>query len=74
TNPRRLFGLGGGVIRSGAVADFTVLDLDTEYAIDPAEFRSKGRATPFAGWRAKGHAVLTVVGGREAYNALNEKQ
>lgn len=74
TNPRRLFGLGGGVIRSGAVADFTVLDLDTEYAIDPAEFRSKGHATPFAGWRAKGHAVLTVVGGREAYNALNEKQ
>ncbi|MEG2614560.1 MAG: dihydroorotase [Alistipes sp.] len=73
TNPRRLFGLGGGVIEAGAVADFTVLDLDEEYTIDPAQFRSKGRATPFAGWQAQGRAVRTVVGGRTVYDAENEK-
>ncbi len=65
-NPRRLFGLGGG-LQPGDAADFTVLDLDGEYAIDPETFRSKGRATPFAGWRVRGRAVRTVVGGRTVY-------
>jgi len=44
-----------------------VLDLGAQYEIDPAAFLSKGRATPFAGWPVQGRAVLTVVGGREAY-------
>lgn len=65
-NPRRIFGLGGG-LNVGGEADFTVLDLGAQYEIDPAAFLSKGRATPFAGWPVQGSAVLTVVGGREAY-------
>ena len=36
-------------------------------------FLSKGRATPFAGWRVRGRTVLTVVGGRWAYDGLNRK-
>lgn len=66
-NPRRIFSLEGGV-EMGDAADFTVLDLGTEYAIDPETFLSKGRATPFAGWDVQGRAALTVVGGREVYN------
>ncbi len=66
-NPRRIFGLGGG-LEPGEAADFTVLDLETPYEIDPAAFRSKGRATPFAGWPVRGRAVLTVVGGRVVYD------
>ena len=65
-NPRRIFALEGGV-EEGDAADFTVLDLGAEYAVDPGTFLSKGRATPFAGWKVQGRAVLTVVGGREAY-------
>lgn len=65
-NPRRIFALGGG-LAVGEPADFTVLDLGAEYAIDPATFLSKGRATPFAGWTVQGRAVLTVVGGEEVY-------
>ena len=65
-NPRRIFGLGGG-LNVGDEADFTVLDLGAQYEVDPAAFLSKGRATPFAGWPVLGRAVLTVVGGREAY-------
>lgn len=72
-NPRRIFGLGGGRIEAGERADFTVLDLSTEYAIDSASFLSMGRATPFAGWKAQGRAVLTVVGGRRAFDGLNGK-
>ena len=51
-NPRRLFALEGG-IAEGDPADFTVLDLDMHYAIDPATFLSKGHATPFAGWQGR---------------------
>ena len=65
--PRRIFGLEGGV-EPGDEADFTVLDLEAEYRLDPATFRSKGRATPFAAWPVRGRAVLTVVGGRVAYD------
>ena len=65
-NPRRIFGLEGGT-EPGDEADFTVLDLAAEYRLDPATFRSKGRATPFAAWPVRGRAVRTVVGGREAY-------
>lgn len=72
-NPRRLFGLGGGRIEAGQPADFTVLDLGAEYDVDPGTFLSKGRATPFAGWRVRGRTVLTVVGGRWAYDGLNRK-
>lgn len=66
-NPRRIFALEGGV-EEGNAADFTVLDLGAEYAVDPGTFLSKGRATPFAGWKVQGRAVLTVVGGKEVYD------
>lgn len=65
-NPRRIFGLGGG-LQAGQSADFTVMDLGAEYEIDPAAFLSMGHATPFAGWRVGGRTMLTVVDGREAY-------
>ena len=66
-NPRRIFALEGGV-EEGDAADFTVLDLGAEYAVDPGTSLSKGRATPFAGWKVQGRAVLTVVGGKEVYD------
>ena len=66
-NPRQLFGLGGGRLEEGDAADFTVLDLDAAWKIEPAAFRSKGRATPFAAWPVHGRAVLTVVDGRPVY-------
>lgn len=65
-NPRRLFGLEPALVE-GTPADIVVMDLDAEYEIDPAAFRSKGRATPFAGWKVCGRTVLTLVGGEEAY-------
>lgn len=65
-NPRRIFGLGGG-LQAGQPADFTVMDLGAEYEIDPAAFLSMGHATPFSGWRVGGRTMLTVVDGREAY-------
>lgn len=67
SNPRRLFGFGGG-LREGEAADLTIFDLNRRYTIDPAAFLSKGKATPFAGWEVEGACVLTVVGGETAWN------
>ena len=66
TNPGRLFGFGGR-LQVGAAADFTVLDLDTTYVVDPEQFLSKGKATPFAGWSLRGRAAMTVVDGKVVY-------
>lgn len=67
-NPRRLFGLEAG-LAIGADADLVVMDLDTEYVINPEEFLSMGHATPFEGWRVKGRTLLTFVDGRIVYKA-----
>ena len=49
--------------------DYSLWDLDAEYAVDPADFLSKGRATPFAGMTVKGRCLATVCGGRLVYQA-----
>lgn len=66
--PRRIFSLGGG-LAVGEPADVAVLDLDTEYEIDPESFLSKGHSTPFAGWRVQGRVLWTLVDGRTAWAA-----
>ena len=50
----------------------TVWDLEQEYEIDPAEFRSMGRATPFAGRRVFGRCLRTERGGRTVYDEKAE--
>lgn len=61
--PAAAFGLPYGRLEVGAVADLTVIDLETEKKIDPAAFASKGTNTPFAGWACKGWPVMTMVEG-----------
>jgi dihydroorotase len=59
-NPRERFGLPGG-------EDFTVFEVANPYVIDPAEFRSMGRATPFTGKEVYGRCVLTVHNGKTVW-------
>ena len=66
-NPRRRFGLAGGEIEPGQIADLAAFELDTEFTLDPAEFASMGRSTPFQGWRVCGRTALTMVGGDVVY-------
>ena len=56
-NPRKRFDI-------PMTEDFSIWDLSKEYTIDPAEFLSKGRATPFAGWTVSGENLMTIVGGK----------
>ena len=46
---------------------FCLWDLNTEYVIDPADFKSMGRCTPFDGRCVFGECVATVVGGEIVY-------
>ncbi|HET7583333.1 MAG TPA: dihydroorotase [Gemmatimonadaceae bacterium] len=61
--PARLFGLPGGTLRRGSVADVTIFDPDREWVVDPSAFLSKGRNTPYAGRRLRGQVLCTIVGG-----------
>lgn len=65
--PRRVFGLGGGEIEEGQIADLTVLDTETRCTIDPEGFASKARSTPFAGWDVRGRIYMTLVDGEVRY-------
>ena len=59
-NPRKRFDI-------PMTEDFSIWDLSKEYTIDPEEFLSKGRATPFAGWKVSGENLLTIVGGKNVW-------
>ena len=64
--PARRFGI-GAELEEGQPADLAVFDLSREWVVDPEEFLTMGRATPFAGCRLYGRCVLTLVNGEEAW-------
>jgi dihydroorotase len=58
--PRKRFGIQAG-------EGCTVWDMESVYRIDPAEFLSKGKATPFEGWQVSGRCMATVYNGKAVY-------
>ena len=61
-NPRERFGIPCG-------NDFTVWDLDAVDVVDPDDFLSLGKATPFEGWQVYGKCIATVCDGKIVYSA-----
>ena len=61
-NPRKRFGLELG-------CDYSIWDLEEAYTIDPAEFVSMGKASPFTGWKVNGRCMATVCDGKVVYQA-----
>lgn len=66
--PAKVLGLDMGTLKIGAPADITVIDPNRVWTVDKNKFFSKGRNTPFDGWRLTGKAVLTMVDGRIVYS------
>ena len=62
TNPRNRFGIPMG-------NDFSVWDLNAQYQIDPGDFLSQGKATPFEGWQVFGRCMATFRDGKPVYTA-----
>ena len=63
TNPRKRFNIPLG-------CDFTIWDLEDESTVDPDDFLSLGKATPFTGWKVNGKCIATVCDGKLVYNSL----
>ena len=59
-NPRKRFGIALG-------CDYSIWDLEEEYTVDPADFVSMGKATPFEGWKVNGRCLATVCDGNIVY-------
>jgi dihydroorotase len=66
-NAARIIHYDGGVIKKGARADLTLIDLNSEWEIDSQKFYSKSKNSPFDGFKVKGRAVMTVVGGKKVF-------
>ena len=64
TLPARILGIDRGTLRSGAIADITLIDPDHAWRVDVERFYSKSVNSPFDGWMLQGRAVATIVGGR----------
>ena len=67
SKPARLLGLPGGTLAPGVSADIAVVDRACEWVVDPEQFYSKGRNTPFGGWRLKGQVVRTLLRGKSVF-------
>ena len=69
-------GLGDAVIHRACVSrpreivnqsredEWILIDPDTEWTVDPSTFRSRGKNTPFAGWRLRGRVIMTICQGQ----------
>jgi dihydroorotase len=67
--PAKLLNLPGGTLSAGVAADITILDPARPATIEPVQFESKSRNTPFGNWRIQGAPVMTIVGGHVAWRA-----
>ncbi|MHB1863743.1 MAG: dihydroorotase [Gemmatimonadaceae bacterium] len=67
--PARIFHLPGGTLRAGSAADITVFDPTGEWTVHPAQFKSKGRNSPYAGMTLAGRVHYTLVEGQVIHRA-----
>ncbi len=66
--PARAFGLPGGTLAIGSVADLCVIDPERPITISSEGLSSKSKNTPFLGHQLAGRAVLTIVEGKVVYD------
>ena len=68
-NTARRYGLypQKGAIKVGSDADFTIIDLDKKWMVEPSKLESKGKYSPFSGKRLKGKIYMTIVRGEMVY-------
>src|ERR1700731_2164902 len=65
--PAKLLKLRAGTLSVGAPADVTLIDPDLEWTVRSDQFQSLSRNSPFDGWKLKGRAVRTIVGGKTVW-------
>jgi len=66
-NPARLLNIPYGTLAQGSAADLIIFNPDAEWTVDTEQFLSKGKNTPFGGWKLKGKNLLTIMDGKIVY-------
>ena len=66
-NPANIVGIDRGTLMVGKTADVVLIDPNAEYDIDVNEFKSKGKNTPFDGYKVKGRVMYTILSGKTVY-------
>lgn len=66
-NPAKVLGIDKGTLNVGRDADIVIINPDKEYAIDVEKFASKGKNTPFDGYKVFGEVTHTIYGGKVVY-------
>ena len=62
-NPAKLLGMNKGKVSVGADGDLVLVDINSKIEVNPEEFESKGKNTPFAGMEFHGEVLATIKGG-----------
>ncbi|MCD6594904.1 dihydroorotase [bacterium] len=62
-NPAKILDIPAGTLKSGEYADITVFDPESEWTVNPNDFKSKSKNTPFANWKTLGKVIMTIVSG-----------
>lgn len=65
--PARIASLDAGTLQEGKAADIVLIDPREEYVIDKNEFASRGKNTPFHGWKVRGKVKMTICDGKIVY-------
>jgi len=68
TNPSKILNICRGTLKSGAVADVTVIDPAAEWTVDAEKLSSKSKNSPWLGSAMKGAAAVTIVNGKIVYS------
>jgi dihydroorotase len=66
--PAKAFGLPGGALGVGAIADLAIIDPERPFVLTADGIASKSKNSPFLGQKLAGRAVLTLVEGRPVYD------
>jgi dihydroorotase len=66
-SPGSILGLESNALAEGSRADIAIADLNAEWTVDASKFLSKGRNTPFDGWKLTGRITDTVLAGKPVY-------
>ena len=69
TNPRKIMGL--HPVTVGEYADLAIVNLESDYKLNPNHFVSCGKSTPFAGWKVNAECVMTMIKGEIVYSLYN---
>ena len=67
--PSEILNLGKGTLTEGAPADIVIFDPEKDVTVNREKFRSKGRNTPFEGWKLKGEVNHTIVNGKVVFSS-----